>query len=92
MRAEKNYLIADVETHLKKSEYVILANFTKVTVADVADLRSKLAAEKPSSTLSKTAPFALLPRHSACPSSSPPYPAPRLLWSAVRIPRALRKS
>lgn len=45
MRAEKNYLIAEVETHLKKSDYVILANFTKVTVADVADLRSKLAAE-----------------------------------------------
>ena len=46
MRAEKNYLIAEVETHLKKSDYVILANFTKVTVADVADLRAKLAAEK----------------------------------------------
>ncbi|HEX2851590.1 MAG TPA: 50S ribosomal protein L10 [Opitutaceae bacterium] len=46
MRAEKNYLIAEVESHLKKSDYVILANFTKVTVADVADLRSKLAAEK----------------------------------------------
>lgn len=46
MRAEKNYLIAEVETHLKKSDYVILANFTKVTVADVADLRSKLAVEK----------------------------------------------
>jgi len=45
MRAEKNYLIAEVETHLKKSDYVILANFTKVTVADVADLRAKLAAE-----------------------------------------------
>lgn len=45
MRAEKNYLIAEVETHLKKSEYVILANFTKVTVSDVADLRAKLAAE-----------------------------------------------
>jgi large subunit ribosomal protein L10 len=45
MRAEKNYLIAEVETHLKKSDYVILANFTKVTVADVADLRGKLAAE-----------------------------------------------
>ena len=45
MRAEKNYLIAEVETHLKKSDYVILANFTKVTVADVADLRTKLAAE-----------------------------------------------
>jgi len=46
MRAEKQYLIAEVETHLKKSEYVILANFTKVTVADVADLRGKLTAEK----------------------------------------------
>ena len=45
MRAEKNYLIAEVETHLKKSDYVILANFTKVTVADVAELRSRLAAE-----------------------------------------------
>ena len=46
MRAEKQYLIAEVETHLKKSDYVILANFSKVTVADVADLRAKLAAEK----------------------------------------------
>jgi len=46
MRAEKQYLIAEAETHLKKSDYVILANFTKVTVADVADLRNKLAAEK----------------------------------------------
>jgi large subunit ribosomal protein L10 len=46
MRAEKKYLITEVETHLKKSEYVILANFTGVTVADAADLRLKLAAEK----------------------------------------------
>lgn len=46
MRPEKNYLIAEVETHLKKSEYVILANFTKVTVSDVADLRAKLTVEK----------------------------------------------
>ena len=46
MRAEKQYLIAEVETHLKKSDYVILTNFSMVTVADVADLRSKLAAEK----------------------------------------------
>ncbi len=45
MRAEKQYLISEVETHLKKSDYVILANFTKVTVSDVADLRAKLAVE-----------------------------------------------
>jgi len=46
MRAEKQYLIAEVETHLKKSDYVILANYSKITVSDVADLRSKLAVEK----------------------------------------------
>jgi large subunit ribosomal protein L10 len=46
MRAEKQYLISEVETHLKKSDYVILANFTGVSVSETADLRKKLAAEK----------------------------------------------
>jgi large subunit ribosomal protein L10 len=46
MRAEKKYLIDEVQVHLKKSDYVILANFTGVTVADAADLRNKLKAEK----------------------------------------------
>ena len=46
MRAEKKYLISEVETHLKKSDYVILTNFSKVTVADTAELRKRLAAEK----------------------------------------------
>jgi large subunit ribosomal protein L10 len=46
MRAEKKYLIDEVEIHLKKSDYVILANFNGVTVADAAELRGKLAAEK----------------------------------------------
>src|SRR5471030_3303075 len=46
MRAEKQYLISEVETHLKKSDYVILTNFTKVTVADVAELRKRLDVEK----------------------------------------------
>jgi large subunit ribosomal protein L10 len=46
MRAEKQFLITEVETHLKKSDYVILTNFTKVTVADTAELRKRLAAEK----------------------------------------------
>ena len=46
MRAEKQYLIAEVDTHLKKSDYVILANFSKVTVADTAELRKRLAVEK----------------------------------------------
>ena len=46
MRAEKQYLISEVDSHLKKSDYVILANFSKVTVADTAELRKRLAAEK----------------------------------------------
>ncbi len=46
MRAEKKYLISEVETHLKKSDYVILANFTKVTVEDTAELRKRLDVEK----------------------------------------------
>ena len=46
MRAEKNYLITEVESHLKKSDYVILTNFNGMTVSDAAELRGKLAAEK----------------------------------------------
>jgi large subunit ribosomal protein L10 len=43
MRVEKKYLIEEVATHLKKSDYVILANYDKMTVADVAELRLRLA-------------------------------------------------
>lgn len=46
MRAEKQYLISEVETHLKKSDYVILTNFAKISVSDVAELRAQLATEK----------------------------------------------
>ena len=46
MRAEKKYLIDEVSGHLKKSDYVILANFTKLTVAETAELRKRLAGEK----------------------------------------------
>ena len=36
MRAEKKFLIDEVTGHLQKSDYVILTNFTKLTVADTA--------------------------------------------------------
>lgn len=45
MRAEKQYLVSEVETHLKKSDYVILTNFTGVTVSEVAELRGELRQE-----------------------------------------------
>ncbi|MDD2764001.1 MAG: 50S ribosomal protein L10 [Opitutaceae bacterium] len=44
MRVEKKYLIEEVAGHLKKSDYVILANYDKMTVADVSELRRRLAA------------------------------------------------
>ena len=46
MRTEKKYLIEEVSKHLQKSDYVFLTNFDKVTVADVATLRSRLKPEK----------------------------------------------
>ncbi len=46
MRTEKKYLIDEVSGHLKKSDYVILTNFVKMTVAETADLRKRLAPEK----------------------------------------------
>ena len=46
MRVEKKYLIEEVAGHLKKSDYVILANYDKMTVADVAELRRRLAAHQ----------------------------------------------
>ena len=46
MRVEKKYLIEEVAGHLRKSDYVILTNFDRMTVADVAELRSRLTAHK----------------------------------------------
>jgi large subunit ribosomal protein L10 len=45
MRAEKKFLIDEVTGHLQKSDYVILTNFTKLTVAETAELRKRLAPE-----------------------------------------------
>ena len=46
MRSEKKYLIEEVARHLKKSDYLLITNYQKVTVADVAALRAKLAPEQ----------------------------------------------
>jgi large subunit ribosomal protein L10 len=46
MRAEKKYLVEEVTGHLKKSEYVIVANYSTMSVDDIANLRAKLAPEK----------------------------------------------
>ena len=45
MRPEKKQLVAEVDRHLGKSDYVFLVNYTKLTVAETADVRSQLAAE-----------------------------------------------
>ena len=45
MRSEKKFLITEVEGHLKKSDYVYLANYEKASVENLAALRKKLAVE-----------------------------------------------
>ena len=42
MREEKKHLVAEVVGHLEKSDYVFLAGFNRLTVADVAVLRKRL--------------------------------------------------
>ena len=45
MRPEKEYLVEETEKHLSKSDYVFLADFERVTVAEVAELRQNLSKE-----------------------------------------------
>ncbi len=45
MRSEKKFLITEVEGHLKKSDYVYLANYEKASVENLAALRKKLEVE-----------------------------------------------
>ena len=46
MRPEKQYLVAEVARHLDKSKYLYLADFDRMSVADTADLRDRLAEQK----------------------------------------------
>jgi hypothetical protein len=87
MRAEKQYLIDEVETGTcKKSDYVILTNFTKVTVADAAELRKRLAPEKAEFHVVKNSSSASPPRPWACPTWRNPSPARLPSSSAARTP------
>jgi large subunit ribosomal protein L10 len=42
MRAEKQFLVDEVAAHLAKSSYLLVANFSKVTVKDATDIRNQL--------------------------------------------------
>ena len=42
MRAEKEFLAKEVGTYLDASNYALLVEYTRLTVAEVADLRKKL--------------------------------------------------
>jgi large subunit ribosomal protein L10 len=43
MRLEKQYLVEEVNQHLDKSDYVYLANYQRITVDEIAELRASLA-------------------------------------------------
>ena len=42
MRPEKQYLVEEVSSHLNKSDYVYLANYERITVDEIAELRASL--------------------------------------------------
>lgn len=42
MRPEKQYLVEEVSSHLNKSDYVYLANYERITVEEIAELRASL--------------------------------------------------
>ncbi len=42
MRSEKKFLVDEVAQHLSKSNYLILADFTHVTVVDAAKIRASI--------------------------------------------------
>ncbi len=43
MRAEKKYLVDEIGEHLDKSDYVFLADYNRITVAETAELRAALS-------------------------------------------------
>ncbi len=43
MRPEKKYLVEEVNEHLNKSDYVYLANYERITVDEIAELRASLS-------------------------------------------------
>ncbi len=46
MRPEKEYLVEEIARHLDKGDYVILTNYERMTVPDIANLRQRLAPQK----------------------------------------------
>jgi large subunit ribosomal protein L10 len=44
MRVEKKYLVTEVASHLNKSEYVFLADYTRLNVPETKELRDALLA------------------------------------------------
>jgi large subunit ribosomal protein L10 len=46
MRPEKKYLVEEVGKHLDKSNYVFLADFTRINVEQTGELRDSLAKEQ----------------------------------------------
>ena len=43
MRPEKKYLVDEINRHLDKSSYVYLTNYERITVDEIAQLRSQLS-------------------------------------------------
>ncbi len=91
MRAEKKYLISEVEGHLQKSDYVILANFTKVTVSDTAELRKRLDAEKAEFHVVKNSSFRVAAKAFGLPEVDSALAGPTAIIVGGKNPAAVAK-
>lgn len=68
MRAEKKYLVDEIGEHLDKSDYLFLADYNYITVAETAELRSALAEHEAEFHVIKNSMFRLAIKERELPS------------------------
>ncbi|HCJ12564.1 MAG: 50S ribosomal protein L10 [Verrucomicrobia bacterium GWF2_51_19] len=70
MRQDKQFLVQEVASYLDASNYVILADFKGMTVADVAELRKALRAESATYHVVKNSIFNVVAKERSFPDMS----------------------
>lgn len=91
MRPEKKYLVEEVGTHLDKSDYVFLADYTGITVAETAQLRASLATEEAEFHVVKNTVLNVAARERELPSLSSPIDGPTAIIVGGRNPSEVAK-
>jgi large subunit ribosomal protein L10 len=91
MRLEKKYLADEVENHLNKSDYVFLANYTGITVKEIAELRSSLAPHKAEFHVIKNSAFEVAARAKNLPKINDKLAGPTAIVVGGKNPSEIAK-